>query len=430
MASSSPSSTPQPTPKPGPIARLLVSFHIADYRRLWTYNVLASIGMSMEMLAQGWLVLEITDSAFWVGAVTGIRGIGQIGFGPLGGVVADRFDRRRVLQGVQTTRALMLFAIGLLVALDSIELWHLLAVAVIEGLLHATVLPSNGTLLFDIVGRQRLLNAVASQYMAFNIAKLVGSVVVGVLIDTIGLHVAYFVIAGAYGCSPISLSFIKTKASGVRSRQSMLANLQAGLQYVGGHKTIRRILGFSVLIEGFGFAHQTMLPVVARDVLDVGGVGLGFLSAAGGVGALVGAVFMGSLGDFRAKGLILLVFSAVVGVSLILFGLSPWYATSLILAGLIQTSLVAYDSTLNVTLQLMSDDAMRGRVLGLVGFIYGFTPVGGFIYGALASWYGAPLALATGGGLILAGWISVLVPTTALREPTEPSAPAEAKSPG
>jgi MFS family permease len=173
-----------------------------------------------------------------------------------------------------------------------------------------------------------------------------------------------------------------------------------------------------------------MLPVIARDVLDVGGVGLGFLSAAGGVGALAGAVFLGSLGDFRAKGLILLVFSAAVGVSLILFGLSPWYATSLILAGVIQACLVAYDSTLNVTLQLMSEDAMRGRVLGLVGFIYGFTPVGGFIYGAVASWQGAPAALAMGGGIILAGWISVLVPTGALRRPMEQSAPAEVKSAG
>jgi MFS family permease len=398
-----------------------MSFHVPDFRRLWTYNVLSSLGMSMEMLAQGWLVLEITDSPFWVGAVPALRGTGQLLFGPLGGVVADRFDRRRALQVSQTIRAVTLLAMGLLIAFDRIELWHCLAVALIEGMVHAVVLPSNGTLMFDIVGRQRLLNAVATQHAAFNIAKLVGSVLAGLLMSKVGIDVAYFVIAAAFGSSPIPLFFIKTRYPSHRSQQSMLANLKAGLEYAGSHKVIRRVLAFSVFIEGFGFGYQIMLPVIARDYLEVGATGLGFLSAAGSVGALVGTTFLASVGDIRAKGILLLIFGAALGISLVGFGLSQWYATSLLLSGLIQACLVTYDSTLNTSLQLMAVDEMRGRILGLVGFTYGFTPMGGFIYGVVASIsiFGAPYALAMGGGMILAGWAWVLLPTKALRRPFE-----------
>ena len=403
-----------------PLARLFISFHVPDYRMLWGHNVLASLGMSMEMLAQGWLVLVITDSPFWVGSVAGLRGIGQILLAPLGGVIADRFDRRRVLQLSQTLRATIPLAIGLLWALDRLELWHLLATALIGGLLFAAVLPANGTLIFDIVGRKRLLNAMAAQFAAFNIARLPGSILVGILISTTGLATAYFVIAGAFASSLIPLYFVKTRSTSSRGQQSVLGNLGAGFQYVAKHRTIRRVLAFTILIEAFGFGHQVMLPVIARDYLEVGPTGLGFLAAAGSVGGLFGITALGIAGDVRRKGILLLILSATIGVSVILFGLSPWYGLSLALAGVIQAGLVTYDSTLNTTLLLMVIDSMRGRILGLMSFAYGFTPVGGFIYGVIATSVGAPIALVVGGGLILTGWAGMMLPMGALRKPMEP----------
>lgn len=387
---------------------------------LWSHNVLASGGMSMEMLAQGWLVLMITDSPFWVGAVSGLRGIGQLLLAPIGGVLTDRFDRRRILQVCQTLRSIIPLSIGLLWALDRIELWYLLITGLFGGILFAIATPSNGTLIFDIVGPKRLLNAMALQFAAFNIARLPGSIMIGFLISTAGMATAYFVIAVAFASSLIPLYFMKSRPPSSRAQQSVLENLKSGLQYVAKNRTIRRVLIFTILIEAFGFGHMVMLPVIARDYLEVGAEGLGFLGAASSIGALLGITTLALAGDVRTKGILLLIFSAIIGTSVILFGISPWYGVSLVLVGVIQAGLVTYDSTLNTTLLLMALDNMRGRILGLVSFAYGFTPIGGFIYGVIASSAGAPIALAVGGGIILTGWAGLMLPMGALRKPMEP----------
>ena len=397
--------------------RLFSSLHIVDFRRLWFFDLFAAAGNSMDQLAQGWLVLTITDSPFWVGAVLGIRGIGQICFSPLGGVIADRFNRVRILQVSHILRIAMLVALGFLIYSDQIELWHCIVLAVFQGLLQAGVTPSTKSLAFDMVGSKRLMNALAALHGASDIARLVGSILVGFLITFAGMGVAYFVISAFFAASLIPLSFVRAKPAAQKIGQSFFANLKAGVQYAGGHKTIRRVLLFTVLIEAFGFGHQVMLPVIARDYLEVGATGLGFLNAAAGLGGILGIVLLGAAGDVRAKGVLLLGLGVGVGVSVILFGLSDWFALSLVLSGVLRAGLVTYDSTLNATLILLAVDSLRGRILGLVSVAYGFTSVSGFAYGVVASLYNAPLALVLGGGVIIVAWAGLMLPIQTLRKP-------------
>ena len=406
-----------------PLNRMVDLFRISDYRMLWSHNVFASLGMSMETLAQGWLTLMLTDSVFWVGLVTGVRGVGQIIVAPVAGVVADRFDRRRELKILQFLRALVCLMVGILIVFQVIEPWHLLPIAFFAGILFAMTLPANGTLVYDIVGRDKLLNAIAVHFAALSVARLPGSILVGVLLSFVGEGAAYFAISAAFGLSLIPLSWVKEIPQKKVEAEPVLMNVMAGLRYATAHKTIRRMLAFTILIESFGFAHQAMLPVIARNYLEVGATGLGFLGAAGSVGSLLGIMFLGMADHIRRKGLILLVSGAGVGCSLILFGASSWYGASLILAAAIQLSLVTYDATLNTTLLLITRDAMRGRIVGLVSFAYGFTPIGGFIYGAMATFVGAPAALAIGGGVILTGWSGLMAPLRELRGPLERAAP-------
>ncbi|MQF65337.1 MFS transporter [SAR202 cluster bacterium AC-409-J13_OGT_754m] len=405
-----------------PLTRMVDLFRISDYRMLWGHNVFASLGMSMETLAQGWLTLMLTDSVFWVGLVMGVRGIGQIIVAPIAGVIADRFDRRRELKILQILRALVCLMVGILIVSELLEPWHLLPTAFIAGVLFAMTLPANGTLVYDIVGRDKLLNAIAVHFAALSVARLPGSILVGILLAFVGEGAAYFAISAAFALSLVPLSRVKEIPQKSGEAQPVLMNVMAGLRYAAGHKTIRRMLAFTILIESFGFAHQAMLPVIARNYLDVGATGLGFLGAAGSVGSLLGIMFLGLAHNVRRKGLILLAFGAAVGCNLMLFGASSWYGASLILAAAIQWSLVTYDATLNTTLLLMVTDKMRGRIVGLVSFAYGFTPIGGFIYGAMATFVGAPSALAIGGGAILIGWLGLMAPLRELRGPLEGAA--------
>ena len=403
-----------------PFGRIFSSFASPDFRFIFFHNILNFLGITMELLAQGWVVLIVTDSPFWVGGVAGVRGVGQVSFGALGGLLADRFNRRVVLTVAQLFRAATFLLLGLLIITDRVELWHLLLVALAQGMLMATVLPSSDALAYDIVGSKRLLNALAIKHGAFSLVTIPGSILAGILITTAGVGSCYLVITGVLFFSPLPLLFMKARYSRPLSSEPIWQNLRGGLSYAAKANSLRSLLLFSVIMETFGFSFFIMLPVIARDVLEVGATGLGFLSATRSVGSLVATFAVASLGDFRAKSLVLTLGAAAAGIFLLFFALSPWYAASLVLAALIGAGLVAYDITLGTMLQQFSIDEMRGRVLGLYSLTFGFMPVGGFISGAVATVMSVSFALGMGGVVILAAVAAILLPARSLWEPANP----------
>ncbi len=313
------------------LGRLFVSFSSPDYRLVWSYFVLNFMGMSMEMLAQGWLVLVVTDSPFWVGGVAGLWGAGQVAFGVIGGVIVDRFNRRIIIAVVQVLRAAIFLTLGLLLIADSIQLWHLLVAALVQGMLMSTGLPAGEALIYDTVGPKRLLNAIAVKQGAFSLARIPGSILAGTLIDATGFGPCYMVITGVLLFSPLPVLLIKTRYRRPPAVESLWRNITSGLSYASRTSSLRSLLLFSTVVELFGFSYFVMLPVVARDVLHVEASGLGYLSAAGSVGGLGATVILAALANSRSKHLMLAVTSACVGTFLLLFGISSWYAVSLVL---------------------------------------------------------------------------------------------------
>ena len=390
---------------------LFDSFAVRDYRFIWAFYILNFCAMSMEMIAQGWLVLVVTDSPFWVGGGAGLRGLGQVAFGVIGGVISDRISRRVILIVIQILRACIFVWLGTLMIFGGIELWHLLGAAVLQGMLKATELPASEALVYDTVGQNRLLNALAIKHGASSLARVPGALVAGTVIATTGVGPCYLVIAGVLIFAPIPILLIRTNYRRAAAYESIWRNLKHGINYTFRNNSLRSLLFFSTIVEMFGFSHFVMLPVIARDVLEVGASGLGYLSAAGAVGGIVASLILASAADKKTKGFILTVSGICVGIFLLLFGLSPWYATSLILAALVGGALVAYDTTMGAMLQLISVDDMRGRVLGLYGLTFGFTPVGGFLSGIIATIISAPFAIGMGGVVILVS-IFVTVTTT------------------
>ena len=382
------------------LPRALMAFEVAHFRWLWVSFLFGSMSMSVRMLAQGWLVLEMTDSPFWVGAIAGIQGLGLVGFGAFGGTIVERFDKRVVLGVVYLLGGLVSGLTAVLVLTGQVQLWNLAPIALAQGVLMAIQLPASNGLGYQIVGPERLLNAMASRLMAMNISRVIGSLMAGALISTYGVGSSY--ILATFG-SALGLAFllvIRGDFHTAAPREPFWQSTGQGLRYVWEHGTIRRLLFLSLLMEAFGFSHLVMIPVMARDVLEVGATGLGYLSAASGLGSMLSTLGVAALGDFRRKGALLAFTTLGAGVSIALFAFSPVYAISLLMAAMAGGFLMAYDVTIGTMLQLNSLDEMRGRVLGIYGLTFGFTPVGGFLAGAVATALNPPIAVAMGGFII------------------------------
>ena len=408
--------SPQTVSRSGFLGRVVGSFASRDFRWLWAGNAVNAMGISMGMITLGWLVLTMTDSPFWVGAVAGVRGIGAVAFSVFGGTLADRLDRRAVLMAVTATRAVITLVLAFLILTGQVQLWQVIGIALLQGVTMGLSVPANNALIYDLVGRDLLLNAMAARNAAFNIARIIGGVLAGLIITTLGIGVCYLVIAGAYGSSAILLTAIRNKTRIRGTSESIWRNIVGGVSYVSRNGALRTLLILSVLTEAFGFSHFIMLPVIARDVLHVDAFGLGLLSTAGGVGAMVGIIAVASLGDFQRKGRLLLLSCTGTGLFLLLFAFSPWFLVSMALIALLNVALWAYDSTMGALLQLLASEEMRGRVMGLYGLTWGFTSLGGFTAAAIASVAGAPIALAVGAVLMVMYVFSVSKPLAGFDE--------------
>lgn len=343
----------------------------------------------------------MTNSPFWVGLVAGMQGLGLVGFGPLGGTIVDRFDKRKVLAIVHFNGSVTTFVTGILIITDNIELWHMPILALLQGMFMATQIPASNSLAYQLVGPHRLLNAMATRLTAMNASRVIGSLIAGYLIARYGVGSSYLFAAISSLIGLTLLWFVKGTFKEYSKKEPFWNDIKVGLRYIWVVTPIRKLLLLSLLMEAFGFSHLVMMPVMARDVLGVGPEGLGYLSAASGLGATMSTLMVASLGDFQHKGP-LLVFSAIgTGIALIAFAFSPWFAISLIMVGLVGALIMAYDVTMGTMLQIMADDDMRGRVLGFYGLTFGFTPIGGFIAGSIASAINASVAVAAGGVVIV-----------------------------
>jgi MFS family permease len=388
---------------------LFAAFAFRNYRWLWASVVFSSMGMSMSMLAMGWLVLELTDRPFWVGAVAGMQGVGQVGFGVFGGVLADRFDKRNILLVLRVVTGTVALALGLLVVTNTIVLWHIMVAAFVQGVLMAVRLPATNSIMFQIVGPRRLLNALAAHQMASNLTRVVGSVIAGGVISSFGVGPNYILVAiFAYTAAALLLFVTVVQPQAPSTREPFWDVVRDGVRYVWNNGTVRLLLIMSVFMELFGFSFHIMLPVMARDVLGVGASGLGFLSAAGGLGAVASTLAVASLGDFRNKGGLLLVSALGAGLMLVLFAFSPWYVASLVLVTGVGALLMSYDVSMGTLLQLLSNNEVRGRVMGIYGLTFGFTPLGGFLVGLAGTVVGVPVAMGVGAGVIIAYGLRVL----------------------
>jgi MFS family permease len=394
----------------------LTSFAVPNFRWLWSAHYLFVMSLAIYRLALGWLVLELTNSAWWVGIAYGVDGAGKILTGFFAGVWVDRWDKRIVLVLAQLAFGAVALLLGAGLVTQVAGLGLILVAAFLFGAADSVTVPANNALVYQVVGRDRMMNAAAINMLGFNAARTLGSAIGGNVLDQWGSGVTCLVAAAAAfaGIGPLLLARGDFR-SAAEAHEPFWRAMRDGLRIAWRDGTLRRLIGLSIIVEFFGFAHYTMVPVLARDVLQVGATGLGYLSAASGIGATLGTAMLAALGDVKHKGRLLWGVTTVSGAGIILFALSPWYGFSLVLGAVVGALLSSYDALLQTVMQLLTPDAVRGRILSLYTLTFGFTSIGGTLAGSMASLIGAPLAVAIGGGVVVAYLLSLTRTLTALR---------------
>ena len=388
--------------------RLLEPFSVPAFRWLWSNSVFGSMRLILVFLARGWLVLEMTNSPLLVGLVPATRGLTQIVLGAFSGVLLDRFDRRKMLALAEWVTTVTAASIGYLVVTDRVTIGHILLASAIEGMFMSIRWPAINTLLLDTAGTKRVLGASSTILFGFNTGNIIATAAGGLIIARWNSGVALLV-AATFGLLAAAAALglpgrYKPTATGEPVLRPTLA---AGLRYVARKEGLAWIMFLSFLMSLMGWSHIAMMPVLARDVLGLNADGLGFLSTAGAVGALVATVWTAGLRQDVDKIKLALVLGMLTSLLTIMFATSRSYLLSLGLRFALSGTLFAFEAALTAVVLFITAKRMQGRVQGVYSLLFGFTWFGGVILGWIAESYGAPFAIGVGGAAVGLATIAV-----------------------
>ncbi len=379
--------------------RVFPSLRHAHYARLWQANVGSTTAFWMQSVAQGWLVIELTDSPFMLGLMAFFRSIPMLVLSPFGGVLADRLNRVRLLTVCQVTMGCTALTIGTLVATDRISVWHLAVASLALGTVFSVSMPTRNALVSDLVPRSDIGNAVGLNSATMNAARIVGPSLAGLLVGAVGIASCYFAQVGGYAWSTLNVARIRTGVTPARAQGSPLAMLRNGVVYVIHNKPILALLLLAMGPAVLSMPTISLLPAFVKQELGAGPQNLGVLMSALGVGALVGSMTVVTQSRFRFKGRALVVAAFVYGTLVVVLSITrsmPAAGAVIAAAGFFQAVYIAVNQTI---IQLTVPGHFRGRVLSIYMISHGVTPLGLLPLSALAEAVDTATAMAVGGAL-------------------------------
>jgi MFS family permease len=385
--------------RPGGAARTFAAaFHSLrshNYRLFFFGQMISVAGTWMQTIAQAWLVLDLTRSPLALGTVTMLQFLPVSLLVLFGGVLADKMPKRRVLVLTQTAAMVQAFVLAFLVWSDLIALWQLYILAAMLGLTNALDTPTRQAFVVEMVEPDDVVNAVALNSSLFNAARLVGPALGGVIIAVAGVATAFFINGVSFIAVIIGLLLMKShllRPSHHGGEGRVLDQLAEGVRYALRTPTVLFILILTAAIGTFGYNFTVVLPLLARNVLHVGSIGFGAMSSATGVGSLLAALTLATMG--RASRRTLIVGATAFAVLLAAVGASQWYGLTLALLVVLGVASIAFATTANSTLQITAPDHLRGRVMSLYMLLFlGTTPIGSQVTGIMAEHIGVQLTV-------------------------------------
>jgi MFS family permease len=401
--------------RPG-LRRAVVALEHRDYRLFYFALVVAGVGAQVQATANLWQVYELTGSALQLGLIGLARGVPVVALSLMGGIVADRVDRRTFIVVTQVITGTLSLTLAVLTATHLIAVWQIYLVTFVGAVFTATNAPARSAMIPSLVPRHHLLNAIALSSTVWQTASIVGPALAGAAIAVIGLPATYLIDGAALVFSIASLTRLHLPAVPARPHQSALQSLLEGLAFVRQRSVILALLGMDVAASFFG-SYRGLLPILV-DNLGVGAEGLGLLISAPALGGLLGATIMMSLGDIRYKGLVVAGGILAYCGALVALALSPWFLVSLavtLLLGVFDSVQMTPRSTI---IQAITSDGLRGRVSSFQSMLTNGVPaLGQTQNGIMASLLGAPVALAAGATACAAYVLGTVVLRRDLRDP-------------
>ncbi len=398
--------------RPGLLGRLRLppALRYPMYRRYWLGTLASVSGFQMMYVAESWLAYELTGSPLYLGYVGVASAVPSIVLNLVGGVVADRVDRRQLILLGQAVMTVVIGALGVLTVTGLIEAWHIIAAAFITGAFGAFEMPARQALFPHLIERPAMMSAVALNSSIWQGTRIGAPATAGLIIATVGTAAVFFVAtAGFIGMILAVLTLPPPptgRQSGSRQSSGAVRDLLSGVAFINREPVFKFLISMTFFNSFFGMSFVALMPIFARDILEVGASGQGVLLSVSGVGSLLTTLWIGSRGSPRRIGLFLTGGAVMFGTAICAFALTSEYLGSYPLAVGIIFFLGVFNSmymiSIQSTLQLMTPDHMRGRVMGFYGMTWSIFPLGAMQAGAVANVIGAPFAVVVGGAAVAA----------------------------
>ena len=376
------------------------------------------IGTWLQSVALSWLVFQLTNSAFLLGIVGFLSSIPMFLFSLFGGVLADRMNKRSILIFTQTAFMLLAFILAVLTQVKLITPAQIMIIALLNGLVMAFDAPSRQAVVVELVGKEHLFNAIALNSVAFNSSRIIGPALAGILVSSIGMSGCFY-LNGISFLAVIWALFIIKVHNNVKSVKpnTALKDLKEAFIFIKNNRLILTLITIVGVVSLFGVPYAILMPIFANDILKVGVKGLGVLMGSAGLGALIGALLLARLGNFKFKGKFLLASFLLFSLSLVVFALSKIYLLSIAALVLIGGTSVSSIALINTILQHNVSDELRGRLMSVFLLTFaGIMPFGNLLSGWVAGSLGAPFAVFLSGVICALFFVIINIAYPRLKE--------------
>ncbi len=393
---------------PSKLATTLRALRHRNFRLFFAGQLISLIGTWMQNVAQSWLVYRLTGSSALLGMVGFAGQVPVFLISPLGGLIADRHSRQRTVIATQTSAMVLAFVFAALTLTGSIRVWQIFVLAALLGIVNAFDIPARQAFLVEMVGRDDLINAIALNSSMFNGARIIGPAIAGILVAAIGEGWCFFANAVSYIAVIIGLILMTIPPAAARVHEgSAASHIIEGFRFVAHTGPIRALLLLLGLVSITGMPYAVLMPIFADRIFHAGARGLGILMGFSGLGALMGALTLATRREVKGLGRWVAISCGVFGASLIVFAFSRsfWLAA----AGLVPVgfAMMTQMGASNTLIQTMAPDRLRGRVMSIYSMMFmGMAPVGALLAGIIAERFGAPVTVAAGGVIAIAGSIA------------------------
>jgi MFS family permease len=375
-----------------------------NFQLFFAGQLISLIGTWMQTVAESWLVYRLTGSSLMLGIVAFSAQVPVFLLSPVGGMVADRYNRHRVVIGTQTAAMILAGIYATLILGGWIRVEEIVILASLLGVVNAFDIPARQAFLVEMVGKEDLLNAIALNSSMFNGARVIGPAVAGILVAWIGEGWCFFANSVSFIAVIVGLLMMRVTPREVAAHGSMFDHIAEGFRYVRDTKPVGMLLLLIGLVSLVGMPYSVLMPIFADKILHGGARALGLLMGASGVGAVIGALTLAARTGVRGLGKVAAMAAAGFGATLILFSMSKHFWLSMAVLVPVGYSLMLQMACSNTLIQSMVPDRLRGRVMSLYSMMFmGMAPLGALLGGALAGWIGAPWTVGSGGIVCLIG---------------------------